>query len=160
VTDDNCPTGRVCDPGRGNYGECVGCVNDQNCAAQGLICDTTLEECRCKKEGEACSQDNECGYRLIPAADGGMIADCHAQGARCLEKVRCGPSGCSQERAVRNVCVIIGQGLADQCTPDTTGCPSGFVTEFGASISNSSWTKLCVPSEDACTYPYCGNGCP
>lgn len=158
-TDDNCPANRVCDPSRGERGQCVGCLRDEQCAAQGLICDQVLEECRCKKEGESCAQDSECGYRLIPDGNGGMIADCHAQGARCLTKVRCGATGCSQERVVRNVCVVTGQGLADQCDPDTTGCPDGFVNELGQSVNNTSYSKLCVPSEDACTFPFCGNGC-
>jgi Cys-rich repeat protein len=161
TTDDRCNptvTHQVCDPTRGSNGECVGCVSNNNCPAN-TVCDSTTEQCRCGMTGESCSEDSDCGYKLVAAPDGGMVGICDTQEGRCISQVQCGPPGCSITTQIHPVCTLVAQGLADQCSADQGDCPSNFAVEFAAG-SSGTFQKVCVPIADSCYAPYCGNGCP
>jgi Cys-rich repeat protein len=157
-TDDQCNptvTNQVCNPSDGPNGTCVDCVRDSQCPS-GMVCDQTTFMCRCHETGEDCSQDSDCGYRLVPAADGGMTGICDSQEGRCIDQVQCGPEGESVTTQIRPTCTLIAQGLADQCTPAQGNCPTNWVVELAAG-SSGVFAKVCVPSQDECLAPYCGN---
>lgn len=169
MTDDRCQapntTTPYCDPtANGGLGQCVQCVRDSQCTAN-QVCDTTGDFCRCHKVGEACTGNSDCGYQEFSSdQDGGATFDCNAEGAACINVVRCGATSDPTYRIINQICSQTAQGLPCDGNFDNTSvtlCPTGFVNEWAGSDPSSmpnetneaaaSYSHMCIPEAEECT---------
>jgi len=134
------------------YGKCVQCLTDSNCGDDTrLACDTQKFVCRCRKEGEYCTTNADCGFIRF----NGDVPVCDTTPADryfCVKSIRCvsSQSTCSAVTPLlaRPVCTKPGPGLPGS----TQGCPPDFATEEACDANGVAVTptRQCVPQSVMC----------